>query len=387
VRLWDASTGKLLRQWTWHKTDGKDNGRNESGILSLAFAPDGKTLVGAGFVSLGEPDNGATFLTFWETATGRERLRVRANFDIVRENIAAIVHILDQFAMALQFAPDGKTVMMGSFMNLHVIDTTTGKDVHTYSSRLCLGKTATFSADGKYLFLGRYDGTIRILETATGNIVRDVPAHKEAVLALTPSPDGKMLASGSADGTVLLWDPAEILYAVPAGKSALGAKQLEALWHDLADTDGVKAYAAINQLAAAPVEAAAFVKDKLQPIPPIDRKVVDQLFEDLNSDKFKVRDKATADLEKLGDLALGELYKRLAANPPLEMRQRMDKVLAKLLAPVTAPEMLRMFGAIEALEKMGTPEALQILEAVAQGAPGHRVTEDARLAAQRLKNR
>jgi WD40 repeat protein len=387
VRIWDASTGRLLRQWRWHKADSKQNNRTDSGMLSLAFSPDGKTLVGVGFESLGGADSGATFLTFWEAATGRERLRQRTTFDLVRENFAAIVQILDQFAMTLKFSPDGKTLAMGTFNNLHVIDTTTGKDIHAYSSRLCLGKTATFSADGKLLFLGRYDGGIRVLEAATGNIIRDVPAHEEGVLTLALSPDGKTLATGSADATVLLWDVAEISKARPAGKTALGAEQLAALWNDLADPNGKKAYDAINLLAAAPASVVPFVKDKLKPIPPVDPQVLDKLFTDLNSEKFKDRDKASAELEKLGDLALGALQKRLAANPSLEMRQRMDKILAKLQGPVKSPDMLRMFGAIEALEKMGTPEALTVLEALASGAPGHRVTEDARLAVQRLKAR
>jgi hypothetical protein len=41
--------------------------------------------------------------------------------------------------------------------------------------------------------------------------------------------------------------------------------------------------------------------------------------------------------------------------------------------------------AVETLERMGTPVALQVLEALSQGAPGHRVTEDARAAVERLK--
>jgi WD40 repeat protein len=388
VRLWDASTGKLLRHWIWHKKEGKSNGRVDSGMLSLAFAPDGKSVVGVGFTSLGDGDGGATFVTFWETATGRERMRLRTAFDLAGGlNFGAIVLVLDQFAMALKFSPDGKTLALGTFVNLHVIDTATGKDVHNYSSRLCLGRTATFSKDGKFLFLGRYDGAIRILDAATGNIVRDVPAHEEGVLTLSLAPDGRTLASGSGDGTVLLWDVAEISKPAPAVKTVIGADKLEGLWKNLADSNGAKAFDAINQLATAPAVAAPFLKAKLQPIAPVDPQRLEKLLTDLNSEKFKEREAASVELVKLGDLALGELHKCLADNPRLEMRIRIEQILAKVLGPVTAPEMLRMFGAIEALEKMGTPEALQILLAVAQGAQGHRVTEDARLAAQRLKSR
>jgi WD40 repeat protein len=386
IRLWDAVSGKELRSWAWHKNLGKNDGRNESAMLALAFTRDGKTLAGAGFTSLGDRDAG-TLLVLWEAATGRERLRLRTTFDLggARDDFAIIVLVLDQFAMSMKFSPDGKTLFMGTFTNLHLIDTVKGKDIRTFSSRLCLARSATYSKDGKYLFLGRYDGGIRVLEAATGNVIREVPGHDEPVFTLSLSPDGKTLASGSADATVLLWDVAEITRPVSVTPAKLTAADLDGLWQDLADPNGERAYAAINRLAASPAEAAAFLKGKLKPVPPIDPAVLERLFTDLNSVKFKERDRAMAELDKLGDLALGELQKRLAANPTLEMRQRMEKLLGKLLGPVTSPEMLRAFGAIEALEKMGTPDALAVLESIAQGAPGHRITEDGRAAAKRVK--
>jgi hypothetical protein len=171
-----------------------------------------------------------------------------------------------------------------------------------------------------------------------------------------------------------------------AGKQPLTEKQLEQLWTDLAGADAAKAYQAIQQLSASPKEAVPFLKTHLKPIPPVDAKILDQLFTDLNSDKFSVRDKATLDLEKLGDLALGELQKRLMQNPSLEMRQRMEKLLAKLQGPVTAPDMLQKLRAIETLERIGTPEARAVLEDMAKGATGHRITEDARDSVKRLKS-
>jgi WD40 repeat protein len=385
VRLWNASTGKPLRQWIWQKMDIKAQNPFEAGIMALAFSPDGKTLAGAGFTSLDERRGMSTFLILWETATGRERLRLDSPLMLGTDNIALFLLLYDQFGMSLKFAPDGKSLVMGTYSGLHLVDITTRKDNHTYASRLCVGKTATFTPDGKLLLLGHYDGTIRIIEAATGNIVRDVPAHEEAVMTLALSPDGKTLASGSADTTVLLWDMAEILRPAPVAKTVIGADQLEGWWKDLAAPSGTKAFEAINQLAAAPIEAAPFLKGKLRPIEQVDPKVLGKLLADLGSTKAEERDQAHGELEKLGELARGELHKRLAAKPSEDMRQRLEKLLAKVDGPVTSPELLQMFGAIEALGKMGTPDALQILEAMAQGAPGHRVTEDARAALKRLK--
>src|SRR5262249_24137294 len=66
------------------------------------------------------------------------------------------------------------------------------------------------------------------------------------------------------------------------------------------------------------------------------------------------------------------------------MRQRMEKLLVKLQGPVTAPELVRLLRAVEALERMGTPEAVQGFQTLTQGAPAHRVTGDARAAGRRL---
>jgi WD40 repeat protein len=385
VRLWDASTGKQLQQWTWYAGDGK--GRNDAGLLCLAFSPDGKTLAATGFVSLdgAERHGGTLVILLWETATGRERLRLRTNLDFTSEGLDDVRLILDQLPMSMRFSPDGKTLALGSFTTLHLIDTFTGKDVRSFTTRRCIGKTATFSRDGKSLFLGCQDGGLRVLDAATGRVVRDVAGHAEVILSLALSPDGKTLASGSTDGTVLLWDVNHIVQPLPPAKPVVDAKQLEALWNALADADAAKAYQAMHQLASSPAEAAPLLRAKLKPIEPVEQQVLDKLFADLDSKSFKVRDQAVSELDKLGDLALDALHKRLAQKPTLEMRQRCDKLLAKLQGPVP-PAMLQQMRAIEALERMGTPEALDVLEAIAEGARGHRVTEDAQAAAKRLKN-
>jgi hypothetical protein len=128
-----------------------------------------------------------------------------------------------------------------------------------------------------------------------------------------------------------------------------------------------------------------FLKARLQPVVPANQKVLDKLVDDLNSDKFATREKATKDLENLGDLAKKTLTDRLATNPLLEVKQRIDKLMTKLNGPVQTPQMLQALRGIEVLERIGNPEALATLTAIAAGAPGHRITEDASDSVQRLK--
>jgi len=47
--------------------------------------------------------------------------------------------------------------------------------------------------------------------------------------------------------------------------------------------------------------------------------------------------------------------------------------------------MLQSLRGIETLERIGTRPALAVLSTLAEGAAGHRVTEDARAAVQRLQ--
>ncbi len=343
IKLWDVANGKGLRTWTWNATPAQANMGDDSAMVCLAFSPDGRTLAGGGVdgVRDGMP---RTTLILWEAVTGKERLRIVINTKGMMGNgifeLDLIFLGLAQMPLSLSFSPDGKHLMMGTLNGFHLLDAATGKDVVSFTGRMLLGRTAIFSADGKLLFVGKGDGMVRILDVSSGKVVRDLAAHEDPVHALSISPDGKMLASGSTDSTVLLWDIAELTRPQDAAKPAT-AKELDKLWNDLADGDAAKAFQAITALASVPAEAVPLIKSRLKAVPPVDPKVLTKLFDDLNSQKFAVREKANFDLEKLGDLAGPMLKEQLAANPSLEMRQRMEKLLAKLNGHVQSADTLQ----------------------------------------------
>ena len=62
----------------------------------------------------------------------------------------------------------------------------------------------------------------------------------------------------------------------------------------------------------------------------------------------------------------------------------MEALLANLVGPVRSPDVLCQVRAIEALEHIGTPEAMDVLKRLAGGAAATRLTREAKAALDRL---
>ena len=95
---------------------------------------------------------------------------------------------------------------------------------------------------------------------------------------------------------------------------------------------------------------------------------------------FAQRKQAARALDELSEAAEKALRNALAANPNLELRQRILRLLEKRDGAV-----LRTLRAIEAVEHVGTAEAREVLATLGQDSPNPRVAESARAAVQRLK--
>jgi hypothetical protein len=92
-------------------------------------------------------------------------------------------------------------------------------------------------------------------------------------------------------------------------------------------------------------------------------------------------------LTGVGDLAEPALRTALAANPPLEVRRRIERLLGEIQTRLVPPETLAALRAVEALESMGSADARGVLAELARGAPAARLTQEARASLERLARR
>jgi WD40 repeat protein len=354
--VWDVSAGKRLA-----RLDGHDGA-----VKTVAYSPDGKTIATGGA-------DGTTRL--WDAAKGQELRKFEGPTTPV-ESVA--------------FSPDGKLLAASArggttrVWRLATNDPPMAFGVGQSSHLWALA----FSADGRLLATGTrgpgpVKSAVRVWDVLTGKERVRFSGHQDTAAGLCFSRDGRVLASGGGDGTVLLWD---LTGHVQNGKfvtADLTPPSLESEWADLAGGDGFKVHKAVWALAAAPKQALPLLREVLKPVQPADAKRVNQLVKDLDSDDFDTREKASAELEKIGEPAAPALRKVLEGTPTAELRVRVTQLLDKFAGKVASADDLRRERALEVLEQTGSAEAKALLEEIAKGAPEAVLTQEAKAALKR----
>src|SRR5262249_43283764 len=188
------------------------------------------------------------------------------------------------------------------------------------------------------------------------------------------------------DGTLLVWDLAPETWPRGAAATKLDRKQLDRLWADLAGEDAARAHRAVGELTAAPGASAALLKEMLKPTAPPDKDQVSMLIANLDSNKFADRDAASKGLTRLRDEIEPILQRALSQSPSPETSRRIQAILSAS-ALVPTGESLRSLRAVAVLEHIATPEARQLLDKLAGGAPQARLTREAKATLERLERR
>jgi len=380
VMLWDANTGAKLRKIEmpaptsikvlksiaggpelWHE-------RFESSYffwprqLAPALSPDGRQLVVSSQASV----------ALFELASSKPR---GVNYPMPRNGKTAV----SRDGRLLVIGPDwSESYYIDRDSALHLIDVATGVEMRIVANFPRI-RDFCISPDGKFLAACSTDG-IRIWDTATGTHQATMYGHRGIVTTLCFSPDGGTLVSAAYDGTLLVWNMAEV-----TSKKAireLTAGELATLWQELGSSDAALGAEAMRRLAANPKQTVRLFVEKVKPVT-MPKADIAEWVADLDSLQFKVRAKATKDLEDLGELAEPALRARLAGKPSLEQRMRIEKLLAQLSEPIANSGKLRALRAVEVLELLGTEQAVELLRLLAGGLGSAYETRQAQAALRR----
>lgn len=183
--VWEVATGKLTRTIpNAHRNDRDGRGMR---IDAVAFAADGKTVTSTGCIGEGK-------IRRWELATGK------------------LLHT-DKFDAAPLTTSNGKVLAAQRGNGIELREIATGKLLRTLEVKESCWSFA-LSPDGKQLASASRRSnaepgtTIRLWDTTTGKLERTLEGHRKDVRSVAFAPDGKVLASASDDNSIGLWEVA-----------------------------------------------------------------------------------------------------------------------------------------------------------------------------------
>lgn len=365
ILVWDIATGKIVRTLEGHPEAG----------LNVVGSRDGRLIASCCGATSGIK---AGDVRIWEASTGR----------VLR---ALTGHANNVYGVAL--SPDGRRVASASGSRsgagpgeLKVWEVLSGKEIFAVQTHGNTAYNVVFSPDGRRMATCGADKMLRVWDVHGGKEIFGVEAHTTHVFSLAFSPDGKRVVTGGQDRGVKVFElpPAPPRPAPVALKEA----QLDAHWQALCGDDAIRASQASWDLTAAGEQAVTHIARHVQPVPGLaaeQKETVAKLLKDLEHRRFTVRDQAARDLQKLGESVLPLLRDALMKKPALDVERKLAELVEALSNPPLTTTYLQERRAIEVLEHCRVPGAKQLLEKLAGGLPGARLTEDARASLERWK--
>ena len=156
-------------------------------IWCVGFSPDGKTLASGSNPYF----NAQSELKLWNLATGEVQVTLAEN----------------QAVRWVAFSPDGKHLATAEHNGTAKLrDPATGEMLQVLSGHTAGLDCVVFSPDSATVATTSWDRTIKLWDVKTGELLKTFAGHPDKVYSAAISPDGKSLLSGSNDGTIRLWD-------------------------------------------------------------------------------------------------------------------------------------------------------------------------------------
>ena len=123
-------------------------------------------------------------------------------------NVLHTLHGHTNEVRSVTFSPDGRTLASGSWDNtIKLWDTASGQVIRTLRGHTTTIYSVAFSPDGLTLATASWDATIKLWDVMSGQLLRTIQSQTGGVSSVAFSPDGRILASGGGNNdTISLWD-------------------------------------------------------------------------------------------------------------------------------------------------------------------------------------
>ncbi|MBI2806501.1 MAG: WD40 repeat domain-containing protein [Planctomycetes bacterium] len=180
----------------WKMPEGKvaQTANADFRVLAAAMSPDGKT-----FAIGGESDT----IQLFDVAAGKATTKLTDKMDWTR---------------CLAFSADGKQLLSGDELGVVRLWDVSGKKIKDFSAQPApkakvtpdpiAATSVAFAPDGKTILIGTENGPIAFVNLGDGKILRTLVGHTSPVTGMVFHPSGTLLATCSKDRTVKLWNPA-----------------------------------------------------------------------------------------------------------------------------------------------------------------------------------
>lgn len=136
TRLWNVQTKELIHQFKG------SSGSMTKFMTTVAFSPDSQTIAVGSFDA---------FVRLWNVKTGALIYKVEC---------PSVIN-------AVAFSPNGQYIAVGTKEDAYILHAKTGKKMHTVDGKPKGVSSVAFSSDKKWLALGGFDATVRLVEVNT----------------------------------------------------------------------------------------------------------------------------------------------------------------------------------------------------------------------------
>jgi WD40 repeat protein len=281
---------------------------------------------------------------------------------------------------AMAFSPDDRLLAMAGGKEIRVYEMQTGTVRCRVSAAALDESVLRFSRKGRLLAWGGSDGSVGVADLWSPSSSWTSAGHRGAVQSLAFASE-RYLASGSADTTALVWDLAGLIADRTPAREAPGVD----LWRPLCDENSARAFEAQRGLLQRSADLVTILRRHVAPVAAADAAILARLIKGLDHDRYEVRERSRAELEKFGDRAAGAIMQALQKPASLEAARLLHEIQNKLGSD-RPPVDLAASRSIEVLEHLATPDACQFLEELASGLPEARITKEAKATIARMRS-